>query len=245
MATLLKTTGNVSVYASDILTGDRDDSVIAGDFARYPTSYVKIFGIPIPLSSYRGRALITSLETSVIRDGHKFNGKVLSKTGAPAEAESYRVRYILFPEMSELVSGRSAFVIDVLLDVYKLLGGRSVVSTLPNLGWIKGKTTKLGMQLTAGPVEFFGSSGPGYLQYDFSNVMEDLSKPVGDLHQFLYSYASVDDHTTILGNICQELATVIYTDAVLDWNPTSPATIKRDIHTWLVSLLEIKDDYDL
>ena len=145
------------LYSSEIITGVSSEHTLDIDSTNFNTALSSKLYCSIPMQSpdsilrsqaYRSwsQGSYTTYVNGLITDGWKFRGKQLAKTIPPKNDYSCKVSLYLIPECSAYVGGYCAIAIDVFLDTYKLLGGRQFC-TDNSLFWVKGDTTKVGMQL--------------------------------------------------------------------------------------------------
>jgi hypothetical protein len=169
----------------------------------------------------------------LITDGWSFRGKQRAKTLPPKDEHSAKVTMYLIPECSAYVGGYCAISVDCFIDVYKLLGGRQFC-TDTSLFWIKGDTTKIGMQLQVSAI-IYKSGVYQKQEADFLRSPYNKIDTIKLLHMALASYSNVENLMATSDALCNEIATLIYRDVVIPWNDKAPATsIITDIkNDWL------------
>lgn len=168
-----------------------------------------------------------------IKDGHVFRSKKQSLTVTPKAGGGMKISLYLVPEDSAYIGGYCAITVDIFLDVYKLLGGRQFC-TEESLYWIKGSNTKIGCQLQLSYMRYNPFGGYQKFEADFMKSDSKRIEAIKLLHMTLASYSYVDNLLKTNDDLCCELATLIYNDAVLPWKPNAPASIIQDIkNEWL------------
>jgi hypothetical protein len=169
---------------------------------------------------------------SKIVDGHIFKGKHSSPSGPPIQSGMGKVSLYLIPEDSAYVGGYSAIGIDCFIDTYKLLGGRSVC-TNDSLFWIKGDTTKLGLQLVISAIKYEHNNYE-VENYDFMTADSNKYSLIKLLHMFLASYSYINNLYDTSDMICKEFSDLIYNNIVLPWSPNLSKAISDEIkYSWL------------
>ena len=168
----------------------------------------------------------------LITDGWSFRGKQRAKTLPPKDEYSAKVSMYIRPECSAYIGGYCAVSIDCFLDVYKLLGGRHFC-TDSSLFWVKGDTTKIGMQLQVSAL-IYKNGVYQKQEADFLRSPYNKIDTIKLLHMALASYSNVENLMSTSDALCGEIASLIYRDVIVPWNKKTPASIITDIkNDWL------------
>jgi hypothetical protein len=226
-----------NAYISQLITKQTHESaleLVNIDSFRYSALY-KDLGMnqsAMTTGNKLNQATYVTSNYSTIVDGHIFRGKHSSPSGPPVQSGMCKVSLYLIPEDSAYVGGYSAISIDCFIEVYKLLGARSVC-TNDSLYWLKGNTSKLGLQLILSAVKC--EHGDYHVEtYDFMTADSNKYFLIKLLHMFLASYSYINNLYDTSDLICKEFSDLIYNNIVLPWSPNVSKTISDEIkYSWL------------
>lgn len=239
MLQLCQTSGAFKFYTSSVINGSTTeysldiDSTTAFQANMFSKLQQPASMVIVDAAVNFKQGMYCAFNASTLKDGHVFKGKKQSLTMPPKDTGGIRISLYLIPECSAYIGGHCAIAVDVFIDVYKLLGGRSFC-TDGSLYWIKGDTTKLGLQLQISTLLYTPYGGYNKVQADFMRSPYNKIEAIKLLHMTLASYSYVDNLLKTSDDLCSELATLIYQDAVLPWKSDAPASSIDSIKSeWL------------
>lgn len=229
--------GHCMAYVSQLINKQTHESaleIVNIDSFRHSALYQEL-GMnqsAMTTGSKVNQATYIATNYSNIVDGHIFRGKHSSPSGPPIQSGMSKVSLYLIPEDSAYVGGYSAIGIDCFVEVYKLLGARSVC-TNDSLFWIKGDTSKLGLQLVLSAIRC--EHGDYQVEnYDFMTADSNKYSLIKLLHMFLASYSYINNLYDTSDLICKEFSDLIYSNIVLPWSPNFSKSISDEIkYSWL------------